>query len=234
MTRFTSFTATAALLGLVALAAAAPAPAQRGTITATEPAHVDPHARYVLYLHGRIIEEEGRHPTSPQFGVYDYDGILNAFAGAGLQVISEARPKGTQIRVYAEKVAGEVRQLLDAGVPADHVTVVGFSKGGGIAIVTSSLVRVAGVRYVFLAACGAPVPDAPVFPVTGHVLSIHEASDDIGLSCQPLFRQSPEVAETREIEISTGKRHGAFFQPRPEWLTPTLAWIEEMWAEAEK
>jgi dienelactone hydrolase len=188
---------------------------------------VDPHARYVIYLHGRIIEEEGRHPTSPQFGVYDYDDILRAFADAGLQVISEARPKGTQVGAYAHTVAGEVGQLLDAGVPADHITVVGFSKGGGIAIVTSSLVKVAGVRYVFLAACFAPRPGDPVFPVTGHVLSIHEASDDIGLSCAPLFARSPQVAETREIEISTGKRHGAFFQVRPEWLVPTLAWIEE-------
>lgn len=52
-------------------------------------------------------------------------------------------------------------------------------------------------------------------------------SDTIGLSCGPLFARSPEVAGTREIEFSTGKRHGAFFQIRPEWLAPTLAWIKE-------
>jgi hypothetical protein len=217
--------ATAAFLGLTA--ALAGAPAQRGAITADVPARVDPHARYVIYLHGLIIENEGRHPTSPQFGVYDYDDILHAFADAGLRVISEARPKGTQVAAYAKKAAGEVRQLLDAGVPPDHVTVVGFSKGGAIAIRTSSLVKVAGVRYVFLAACFARRPGDPVFPVTGHVLSIHEASDTIGLSCAPLFAGSPRAAETREIEISTGQRHGAFYRVRPEWLVPTLAWIEE-------
>ena len=100
---------------------------------------------------------------------------------------------------YAKKAAGEVRQLLDAGVPPDHVTVVGFSKGGAIAIRTSSLVKVAGVRYVFLAACFARRPGDPVFPVTGHVLAIHEASDTIGLSCASLFGGSPQAAETREI-----------------------------------
>lgn len=222
MTRFATVLAAA----LVALAVA-PASAQRGAITAAVPSTVDPHARYVIYLHGLIIENEGRHPTSPQFGVYDYDDILHAFADAGLQVISEARPKGTQVMAYARKTAAEVRQLIDAGVPPDHVTVVGFSKGGAIAIATSSLVKVPDVRYVFLAACFARRPGAPVFAVTGHVLSIHEASDTIGLSCAPLFARSPDVAETHEIEISTGLRHGAFFRVRPEWLTPTLAWIKE-------
>ena len=67
------------------------------------------------------------------------------------------------------------------------------------------------MRYVFLAACFARRPGDPVFPVTGHVLSIHEASDTIGLSCAPLFARSPDVAETHEIEISTGQRHGAFY-----------------------
>ena len=225
MTRLTIAAATAAFLGLAGALGAAPA--QQGAITAAVPPTVDPHARYVIYLHGLIIENEGRHPTSPQFGVYDYDDILHAFADAGLQVISAARPKGTQVQAYARKVAGEVRQLLDAGVPADRITVVGFSKGGAIAIVTSSLVKVPDVRYVFLAACFARRPGDPVFPVTGHVLSIHEASDTIGLSCAPLFARSPDVAETHEIEISTGLRHGAFFRVRPEWLVPTLAWIEE-------
>ena len=35
------------------------------------------------------------------------------------------------------------------------------------------------------------------------------------------------AASFKEIAISTGKKHGAFFQPLPEWIAPLRAWIEE-------
>ena len=31
----------------------------------------------------------------------------------------------------------------------------------------------------------------------------------------------------KEIAISTGKSHGAFFQPLPEWMQPLKAWIAQ-------
>ena len=107
-------------------------------IVADVPDTVDPAARYLFYLHGAIIERAGERPTHPVFGVYEYRKILETFADRGLIVISEARPAGTEAAEYAAKVAQQVRTLLAAGVPPDHVTVAGFSKGGGIAILASS------------------------------------------------------------------------------------------------
>jgi len=31
----------------------------------------------------------------------------------------------------------------------------------------------------------------------------------------------------KEVAISTGRKHGAFFQPLPEWVQPLKAWIAE-------
>ena len=69
------------------------------------PEHPNPAARYLIYLHGSIIQTQGRRPTHPDYGVYEYDEILDALAARGFQVISEARPAGTKVPAYAEKVA---------------------------------------------------------------------------------------------------------------------------------
>src|ERR1044072_9278546 len=66
-----------------------------GMIFATVPSKADPNARYLFYLSGYIVEAGNRRPTSPKFGVYEYDEILNAFAREGFVVISEARVKNS-------------------------------------------------------------------------------------------------------------------------------------------
>ena len=58
----------------------------------------------------------------------------------------------------------------------------------------------------------------------GHVLSIFEASDELGKTCEPLFERSPELGERREIRLSTGLRHGFLFRPLEAWVEPAVAW----------
>ena len=210
---------------LLALAFPAAASGQSGTISSGVPETVDSQGDYLLYLHGRIIEVQGRRPTHPTFGVYEYDAILEEFARRGFHVLSEARPADTRIADYAERVAEQVRRLVEQGVAPEHITVAGFSKGGMITIATSSLLQMPGVRYVILAGCNDGVFDNTGLKLTGRVLSIHEASDDIGISCTPLFHRSPGAEETVEQRIDTGARHGAFYLPRAAWLEPMFTWI---------
>ncbi|MDH5589073.1 MAG: alpha/beta hydrolase [Gemmatimonadota bacterium] len=212
------------LLGLAALVA--PVRAQTLPLLETAPTKPDPAIRYVFYLHGQIIEREGRRPTHPRFGVYEYDDILRELAGSGAQIISEQRPPNTDVAAAARGISEQVRSLLDAGVPATRIAVVGFSKGGRIAIATSSILR-EPITYVFLAACNRGVFDDETHRVSGRVLSVYEESDDIGVSCEPLLERSPEVVESREVRISTGERHGAFYRPREEWLDETIRWIRQ-------
>ena len=201
-----------------------------GAVHTVVPETPDPAAHYLIYLHGSIIETQGRRPTHPDYGVYEYDEILDALAARGFQVISEARPAGTKVPAYAEKVAAQVRALVAAGVPAGHIGVAGHSKGGLITVGASSLldpVDFAGVRYVVMAGCfrgGSPIRG---LRLSGHILSIYDEADRLAGSCDTIFANAPGAEETNEIILHKGLGHGAFYRPMDEWLDPLTAWIGE-------
>ncbi|HEX6036405.1 alpha/beta hydrolase [Longimicrobium sp.] len=207
------------------LLSAAPALAQRGAILGDVPAQVRPGARYVIYLHARIVEEQGLPAADERFGTYAYQQILDTLAASGADVIAEQRPPGTDFRAFGAHVADQVRRLMAAGVPAERIAVVGFSKGGAIAMVASALLQDPRIPFVFLASCGDWVRGRDDMDVRGRILSIYEASDELGTSCDPLFQQARAPGEHREIRIETGAGHGAFYRPRAEWLAPVLDWI---------
>src|SRR5687767_1995638 len=86
----------------------------------------------VYYLHGKIVEDLGPRGVSPRFGAYDYSGIVDAFRKAGVDVISEVRPKDTDPSAYADRLVADIRGKVEAGVPPSQITVVGASKGSAI------------------------------------------------------------------------------------------------------
>jgi hypothetical protein len=212
------------LAGLCCGAGAPPAPETPPQIYSELPAAVDPDARYLVYLHGAIIERAGSRPTHPEFGVYEYRQILEVFADRGLVVISEARPSGTEASAYAVKVVEQVRSLIAAGVPPDHVTVAGFSKGGGIAILASSSLARDDVNFVFMAACGPWLDARPGVAPQGRLLALREVSDDLAGSCEGLFARSVGTGARREITLELGGGHVAFYRPNAEWVDPVVEW----------
>jgi hypothetical protein len=72
---------------------------------------------------------------------------------------------------------------------------------------------------------GGDVVQAPGLTLGGNLLSIYETSDELG-PCTKLAARS-HLTSFKEVAISTGKKHGAFFQPLPEWVRPLPAWIAE-------
>lgn len=197
-----------------------------GTVLKDLPADIRPDARYLFYLHGAIIEEGGLRPEHPTFGFYEYEAILDSLAAGGLVVISEARGPGTNVLTYAQKVSGQVKRLLETGVPPEHISVVGHSKGGAIAIMTCSTLKNDRVNFVFLACCADQLLQNPEVDLHGRILSIYEASDEWFGSCQKAFDQASHPLVTHEIEIHTGQGHGAFYRPIPEWINPVMEWIK--------
>ena len=207
------------LLTLVAV----PVSAQQ--IVTVIPTSPDPTTTHVIYLHGRIIEQLGPRPTDSSFGLYDYPAILEALASTGATVISSQRSPSTNVNEYAGIVVAQVEELIRRGVPSEKIVVVGFSKGGDIAVHVSSFLRRPKVRFVLLGACW-PRPDDPQLRLTGRVLSIYETSDSLaGESCQSLTQHPEKPQSFREISISTGLSHGAFYKPLKEWVDPVLEWI---------
>jgi hypothetical protein len=188
--------------------------------------HAQAAPRYVIYLHGRIVEEQGRRPTDPAFGTYEYDAILDSLRRAGFVVLSDQRPPGTDSDSFAAHVAQQVDSLLRLGVSPHAITVIGFSKGGWMAILASSRLQNPAISFVFMGACGPWAFERPGLHVTGRLLSLYETSDSLGISCAPMFARRGSGSQSREIALSLGLGHGTFFQPRWAWLGPALAWAQ--------
>src|SRR6185436_1590232 len=196
-----------------------------GRVLRSLPEKINSRLDYLIYLHGRIIEEAGLRPTSPEFGVYEYEKILADFASRGFVVISEPRPRSTDAGAYADKVAGQVRALLRAGVPPEHIAVVGFSKGGGIALLTASKLAEPKVNFVILAGCGGGEPSSEASRLQGRILSMFDASDDRDTSCQKTFAQAKGPLVPEEVVLKLGTGHGAFYRPG-DWLGRVVGWVK--------
>ena len=182
--------------------------------------------RYIYYLHGKIVEDAGPRGVSPRFGAYDYPGIIAALRRGGLTVISEVRPPGSDPSAYADTVVADIRRQIARGVPPTHITVAGASKGAVIASLVSTRLVDRPVRYVLMANCNDWLIRTHQPRLSGAVLSIYEASDDVGGSCRPLVRRSPAVTQFREIRLDTGLGHGIVYRPLPAWVRPTIAWAK--------
>jgi len=193
------------------------------------PEHIDPALRYLFYLHGKIIEDQGLPAVSPDYGEYEYGAILQKLSDHGFRVISEPRPQDTDGWEYAQRVAEQVSELLDAGVPAENISVVGASKGAGIAIFVSNLMKNEKINYVPMAIC-APDTVAELIQsqvaLYGNVLSIYDSTDQFAGSCAELFEYSQGKGLTRheEIVLQVGTGHGILFQPLDEWVMPVVEW----------
>ncbi|MEP7325659.1 MAG: alpha/beta hydrolase [Gemmatimonadota bacterium] len=183
--------------------------------------------RYVIYIHAKIVEEQGiRRPTDPAYGVYEYDAILDSLRQAGFVVLSDQRPARTDSDSFATHVAQQVDSLLRLGVPPQAITVIGFSKGGWIAILASARLKNPAISFVFMGACGPWAFERADLHVTGRLLSLYETSDSLGVSCAPMFARRAPGSETRELPMSLGLGHGTFFQPRSAWLNPATEWAQ--------
>lgn len=180
----------------------------------------------VYYLHGKIVEDLGPRGVSPRYGAYDYPGIIEALRGAGVEVVSEVRPKDTDPSAYADQLVAQIRRTIAAGTPSSRITVIGASKGSVIASLVSTRLKIAGVRYVLLANCNQWLAREHKPKLTGEILSIYEASDEIGGTCKSIVDQSPAVRKFKEIRLETGLGHGMLYRPLKEWIGPALAWAK--------
>ncbi|MEO8276954.1 MAG: hypothetical protein ABI639_12105 [Thermoanaerobaculia bacterium] len=196
------------------------------------PANPDPALRYVVYLHGRIVEDQGRKAVSPELGPYQFDEIVAALqtaaGGDGSVVVAELRKKDADASRSATHTAMEIRRLLAGGVAASAITVVGASKGGVIAMLVSTQVENDDVGYAILGGCSEDVVKGMFggrISLHGRVLSIFEKTDPIGRSCQAILSGSKGLKQSAELELNTRLRHGFLYKPLVEWVAPVEAWI---------
>ena len=170
----------------------APISSLAGKVFSTLPAEISPDERYLFYIHGKIIETEGINAVSPEFGPYEFTEILDYFAEAGFNVIGEVSTAPPDPGLYADHIGEEIQYLLDQGVGSDQITVVGFSKGGGLTLQVSDLLMDPDLKYVLIGICGDWIDRD--LKLTGNVLSLYEESDPYGSSCQSLADRSNNLS----------------------------------------
>ncbi len=201
-----------ATLALVVSACASMSATQRRQIFTDAPATIDANARYLFHMHGLIVELQGPNAQG-RYGQYRYHWTVEALADHGFVVISE-----------------QVAKLRAGGVPADHITVTGISKGGEITVLTTAAIGDPDVRFVVLAGCGR----LDVFNVAGglealgrrpqgRVLSIYDRSDREAGSCARYFPQAPGLT-FEEVVLDVGRGHALFYTPERVWVDRVVDW----------
>ena len=193
------------------------------------PESVDSTKHYLFYLHGKIIEDQGIPAVSPDYGEYEYQAILEKLSSYGFVVFSEQRSKNTDSITYARRIAEQVTTLLDAGVPAENITVVGASQGAWITVYVSHFLENEKLNFVIMAICHPDNVEAfkqdQIF-LYGNVLSIYDHADELAGSCQELFSFSggKGISKHEEVVLNVGTGHGILYKPLDEWITPVIQW----------
>ncbi len=209
-----------------------PMSAFAGAINTDVPDKVDPTKRYLIYLHGAWPEFHALSDPHPKRGKYEYEQILTALAARDFEVISELRRIKTNPRKYArERVMPQIKSLIDKGVPANRITVVGFSKGGGMVLTLLSLAKQPELNFVNLAGCGKgqfrkaydSVLANDAAKMQGRMLSLYDQAETIAGSCKEAADLATRLKMTEEI-LTIGKGHGSFYTPHPAWLDRISSW----------
>ncbi len=195
----------------------------------TFPESINPEKSYMFYLHGKIIEDQGIPAISSIYGEYEYEAILDKLSEHGFIVISEPRKKDTDAEAYARKINEQVLTLLGAGVPAKKITVVGASKGAGIAIYVSHFLENKDINFVIMGIChpdNVEVLKQDQIYLYGNVLSIYDSRDEFAGTCQDLFSYSigKGLGKFDEVVLEIGTGHGILYQPLDEWMLPVVEW----------
>lgn len=193
------------------------------------PSKVDTSKKYIIYLHGRIIEDQGINAVSEKYGPYEYEKILQSLAKKNICVISETRPKDTEMLKYAPRVAAQVDSLLKLNVPIKNITVIGASKGAGIAAAVSAILKKQELKFVVMAICNdelAKIWKDKEIKLWGRVLYIYDIKDEIAGSCKAYldFLAGVGLKEYKEIRVELGLGHGILYSPYDEWVVPALEW----------
>lgn len=182
--------------------------------------------RFIFFLHNQFMEDNALHVRHPEFGRVQYKEILAAYQELGFTTISEKRKGNVFPKTYALKVRDQIDSLMNTGVEASHITVIGTSKGGYIAQYVSTFAENPDLNFVFIASYQADdIQFLPEVNFCGNILTIYDKSDPLGVSAVDRKEASTcDIKHFKEIELDTGLRHGFLFRPMEEWIAPSADW----------
>ena len=192
----------------------------------------DVEARYLFYLHSKLMEQQGIPASHKKLGDYEFLDILKRLRTEGFNVIAEWRPREARLHPYAFRTARRVKGLIEKGVPASSITVAGPDKGGNIALVVASYVGDPLVNYVILGGCFSDEMLTESFKEkfelipAGRILSIQDEGFKKRGSCAPYLTQAERGTLYQETLLSTAEGQGVFYRPDNRWIEPLRQWAE--------
>lgn len=181
--------------------------------------------KHIYYLHGRIIEIQGKNAVSEEYGKYEFDSIVNALSGSKNSVSAEVRTENVDYLEYAKIVSKEIDSIVKLGVKPIDITVIGASKGAIIASHISNI-NVNPINYVFLAGNNKYQETHNNWKFHGQVLCIYDLSDTIAGRNYDYWKNNENyTTKFEQLEIKTHLGHGFVYKPLDVWIEPTRKWI---------
>lgn len=181
--------------------------------------------KYIYYLHGRIIEIQGKNAISEEYGKYEFDSIVTALSDSDRIVIAEVRTENVDYIYYAKKVSKEIDSLIATGIQPTNITIIGASKGAIIASHISNI-NLNPVNYVLLAGNNEYQEKNNDWKFHGQVLCFYDLSDTIAGGNYDYWKNRENYTNKFEqIELKTHLGHGFLYKPLKEWIEPTRKWI---------
>jgi hypothetical protein len=197
--------------------------AYSGSVITKIPGSPDTSKKYIFYLHGSVEEDEG--------STEKYETAIEAIGDSDATVISEVRGATDPI-AYAEQLKSDIEILLSKGVPANNITISGFSKGSIIALASAGTINNSNINYVLLAGCSSFLNNKyKINPALakGRILSIYDSSDEKFGTCEGIINSSDNLV-FEEIELDSGKGHKLFRIPKEkfieQWRDPLVDWAD--------
>lgn len=182
-------------------------------------------ANHTFYIHGRIIEQQGKNAISETYGTYEFDSIVSALSFEQSVVYAEIRKENVEPKTYALKITKQIDSLIDLGVKPTNITVVGASKGAIIASNVSDL-NLNPINYVLLAGNNDYQELNNNWKFHGQVLCIFDLSDSIaGKNYDYWTNNKNYTTKFEQITLKTNLGHGFLYKPLAAWVEPTKKWI---------
>lgn len=182
------------------------------------------NTRHIIYLHGRIVELQGKAAFSEEHGKYELDSILDALGAENNKVYCELRPENTEVPVYAQKLSRTIDSMVSSGIAPGNITVIGASKGAIIAATTSDLNQ-QPVNYVLMGGNNTTIEQQNNWHFHGRILCIYDPSDTIaGKNYDYWKARSPQAIAFEQLALNEKLGHGFLYRPLPAWTVPALKW----------
>lgn len=184
---------------------------------------------YIFFIHNKFLEENPDGTFADKYNVtVDYKGILKSFKDDGFVVFSEKRSPKAIERKFANKIVTQIDSLISKGVPPNHITVIGTSKGGYIAQFVSTFAKNPDLNFVFIGSFqDEDIARIPDINFCGNILNIYEKTDMYGVSAIKRKETSKlKINRFKEIELNTGLQHGFLYIASDEWIKPCKIWAK--------